>query len=335
MARSESIRILERGPFDCPDCRTETDGELQEVVVRTTFLGIPLGAVGEPTRRVRCRRCGGDFPPAAFERRPPAAAPSRPRLRPPADAAPIAAMPRRELDAAARPLPSASADAYAFGDRVLGQWDYFWYPGTIGARDPRGIKVVFDDGDEGIFGPERVMPLDIRAGERVYARWQGGTNYFPGRIESIEGDDIRIRYDDGRSEKTTIRVVRVLRGDLDHPWRRGDRVFAFWPPSKLLYFPGVIRNISEEIFCEIAFDDGDRGVATPDQLFPIDLREGDLIFFRSGQGFEAADLEEIQGERLTLRALNTRQVHKANLRTIAIMHPNVADEFRRQQRGQS
>lgn len=335
MARKESIRTLRRGVFECPECRTETDYDLQEVVVRTTFLGIPFGSA-EPFRRVLCRRCDTLFPESVLQ----ANRPSKPA--PPINespAVPLAPIVVRGISSnghrnghhpATAAVPTGN---YSFGDRVLARWDYFWYPGVIGARDARGIKVTFDDGDEGVFPPHLVMPFDLREGDRVFARWKGGANYTPGRITRMSDDNITIRYDDGRTEETNVRVVRVIRGHEDNPWRVGDRVFAFWPPSQFLFFPATISGIQEEVLLQIAYDDGDQGVCTPDQVMPIQLQPGDLIFVRTRtSGMQPGDLEEVQGNTLLVHVWETGRTEKAKLGTIATMPANFAAEFRKAQR---
>ncbi|MFO0865280.1 MAG: DUF4537 domain-containing protein [Gemmataceae bacterium] len=222
---------------------------------------------------------------------------------------------------------------FRFGDRVLGRWDYFWYPGTVGSRDPHGIKVNFDDGDEGVFPPHLVIPFDLRVGDRVFARWNSGTEYAPGYITRFSGDELTIEYDDGRREETTVRVVRVIRGEEENPWREGDRVFAFWPPSQLLFFPGTISDIREDVFFEIAYDDGDRGICTPDQVMPIHLSHGDLVFVRTrAAGMQPGDLEDQHGDTLMVRVWKTNRVEKAKLGTVATMPPHLAAAFRKAQR---
>lgn len=102
------------------------------------------------------------------------------------------------------------------GDRVLGQWEPEWfYPGVVVEATGEGFVVQFDDGDRATLNPDQVRSLSIQVGERVYGRWQGGGQYYPGRVSGVNGNAINIDYDDGDKEGTTISMVRINRADLD------------------------------------------------------------------------------------------------------------------------
>jgi hypothetical protein len=55
-----------------------------------------------------------------------------------------------------------------------------------------------------------VRALDLREGDKVFARWQKGPYYYPGVIAEKHHDKIHVHYEDGEKEWTTISVVRVL-----------------------------------------------------------------------------------------------------------------------------
>jgi hypothetical protein len=119
----------------------------------------------------------------------------------------------------------------------------------------------------------------------------------------MNGDKIHIHYDDGEREHTTIRVVRVLRGPADHPWREGDRVLALWPPEPFLY-PAVIKRIEDEALMHVDYDDGDRAVLTPDVIFPIELRAGQPVFARRNRRvkqYHPGVITQVSGEELHVR----------------------------------
>ena len=85
--------------------------------------------------------------------------------------------------------------------------DLFRCPGRL----PDDLHVRFDDGDQSWVRPDQVAPLDLEVGDRVFARWQRGPAYRPGRITRMQGERIHVQYDDGAQEWTTIGLVRVLR----------------------------------------------------------------------------------------------------------------------------
>ncbi|MCC7493980.1 MAG: DUF4537 domain-containing protein [Fimbriimonadaceae bacterium] len=110
--------------------------------------------------------------------------------------------------------PGAPPADWVAGDRVLCQWshDLFWYPATVRQAAPGRVYVKFDDGDKEWTVPERVMPLDLEVGDRVYCRWQGGDEYYPGQVSLAEGSErIHVVYDDGDQEWTTVGFCRLTR----------------------------------------------------------------------------------------------------------------------------
>jgi hypothetical protein len=100
------------------------------------------------------------------------------------------------------------------GDRVLANWvpEPFFYPAWVTAVSQDGIiSVAYEDGETADVLPGQVVPLELRAGDRVFARWQLGPLYYPAVILDIRGDDLRVRYDDdGSEEQTKVRLLRVL-----------------------------------------------------------------------------------------------------------------------------
>jgi hypothetical protein len=100
------------------------------------------------------------------------------------------------------------------GDRVLANWvpEPFFYPARVTAVSADGfIAVAYEDGESADLVPGQVLPLELRRGDRVFARWQEGPHYYPAAILDIRGDDLRVRYDeDGSEEQTKVRLLRVL-----------------------------------------------------------------------------------------------------------------------------
>jgi hypothetical protein len=81
------------------------------------------------------------------------------------------------------------------------------------------VYVYFDDGNRGWAPKEQVRPLQIvRVGSRIQCRWQGGSNYYPGVITQMRGDQIFVQYDDGDSEWNTIGMIMVPSGLAPTAW---------------------------------------------------------------------------------------------------------------------
>ena len=67
---------------------------------------------------------------------------------------------------------------------------------TVGAG--MGIDhVLFDDNDQVQLTWDKIRPLDLEVGERVFCRVQAGPAYHPGEIVRQKGERLFIRYDDG------------------------------------------------------------------------------------------------------------------------------------------
>ena len=88
------------------------------------------------------------------------------------------------------------------------------------------------------------------AGDWVLARYRDGQYWFPGIIQSIQGDKTVVAYDDGDRETLDISRVRP------YTWSIGGRVECNFKGLGNWY-PGVIASLGGETI-EINYDDGDR-----------------------------------------------------------------------------
>jgi len=107
-------------------------------------------------------------------------------------------------------LFSGAVQAQAVGDRVTARWapDGFWYPGKIDFIDRRGIHIRFDDGDDAVVARNEVRRLSWRVGMRLECNWKSKGDYYPGRINSMQGERIDFAYDDGGQEQLTVSRCR-------------------------------------------------------------------------------------------------------------------------------
>ena len=98
------------------------------------------------------------------------------------------------------------------GDRVLAEWaDPFLYPAKItDVREGGFISVAYDDGDAADLVAIQIHALDLREGDSVFCKWRQGREYYPGRIAQIKGDEVRVDYDDGNNEWTTVSMMRLM-----------------------------------------------------------------------------------------------------------------------------
>jgi hypothetical protein len=95
------------------------------------------------------------------------------------------------------------------GDRVWAQdVDDFWYPAKITTLNDDQVRVQFLDGPERMLTPERVKAFAAKVGDAVHCRFKGGQQYFSGRVERVQGEEVEIAYDDGDRERTLLALIR-------------------------------------------------------------------------------------------------------------------------------
>ena len=100
---------------------------------------------------------------------------------------------------------ASSACAQTAGDWVLARYKggEHLYPGILKGTNGDRATVAYDDGDRETLSLSQVRPYTWAIGGRVECNYQGGGKWYPGRIASLSGTSIGIKYDDGDSERTT------------------------------------------------------------------------------------------------------------------------------------
>lgn len=111
-----------------------------------------------------------------------------------------------------RVLRGRIENPWKVGQRVLAQWppEPFFYPALVKEVDETSVFVHYEDGDQARLLPNLILPLDLREGDTVFARWQAGKLYYPARITRKNGDTLYLQYEDGKTETSSVRMVRVL-----------------------------------------------------------------------------------------------------------------------------
>src|SRR5262249_35901946 len=150
----------------------------------------------------------------------------------------------------------------------------YWYPGVIMGVNGDQYHVFFDDGNQTVTTADRLRPVRIGVGDRVWCRWKAGPTYFPGEITRKNGEVIHIHYDDEDEETTLLRLVRLERDDWlpEGPptaLEEGDRVLAVWYDQN--WYPGVVLSMNGKRL-HVLFDDGDQALVTPERAKPLALK---------------------------------------------------------------
>src|SRR4051812_11571402 len=105
---------------------------------------------------------------------------------------------------------SSRRASWRVGDRVLAPWEpTFLYAGTVSELAAGRVLVRFDDGDSGWVELALVRPLALTVGQRVMSRRRMGPHFFPGQLGEIDGENVRVEFDDGKEEETTVAALRI------------------------------------------------------------------------------------------------------------------------------
>jgi WD40 repeat protein len=107
--------------------------------------------------------------------------------------------------------PPIVARLRTVGERVWAPWPimgmFFLFSGSIRSLRDCDYLVEFDDGDWGWISLDLAIDFAVKPGTSVLARRATSDNFEPGIIHQIDGDRIRVGFEDGDSEK--IPAVRV------------------------------------------------------------------------------------------------------------------------------
>jgi hypothetical protein len=232
-----------------------------------------------------------------------------------------------------QPEPRAKALArksvVAIGERVFACWhDLFWYPGVVLGLSDDQYHVLLDDGNQALLAGDRLRSLDLQPGERLFCRYRGGPEFFPGEVATRDGEMVHVHYDDGDEETTSIRLVRLLRDEWFPPseatkLRPGDRIFGCWFDAH--WYPGVVLEVDGKRV-HVLFDDGDQAELTPDRLRPLTINVGDRVYcrFKGGPAFYPGEVTKKQGEVIHLH-YDDGEEETTSIRLVRLPSDSVAD----------
>lgn len=109
-------------------------------------------------------------------------------------------------------LTSSGVSAQQSGDWVLARWkgNQYWFPGVVESRVGDDVTIAYDDGTRETLPTRLVRAYDWRVGSRVQCQWQGGAEWYSGKISAMSSDGVTISvaYDDGDREETRTGACR-------------------------------------------------------------------------------------------------------------------------------
>jgi hypothetical protein len=87
-------------------------------------------------------------------------------------------------------------------------------------------------------------------GDWVLAQWRGGNDWYPGVVQSRDGNQVTILYDDGTRETRPANQVRP------YNWRVGSRVVCRFTNGQ--WYDATITAMAEDgLTISVLYDDGD------------------------------------------------------------------------------
>ena len=99
---------------------------------------------------------------------------------------------------------------FAESDRVLSwELDGYYYPADIVHINGDRIIVQLLNGRELMMTAELLFPFNLKIGDQVESRWQGGRDYLPCRILEIVGERVLLSFPNHPKQWSTIRLLRV------------------------------------------------------------------------------------------------------------------------------
>lgn len=119
----------------------------------------------------------------------------------------------------ASPTPSPKSrgrQAFKVGDRVLARWfDSYFYLGSVRELEGDRCQIDYDDGERAWVHQANVRRPDVAVGSQIFCRTTERPAYLPAVVEQQIGEKVRVRYDGGDEEWTTLSFVRVRRSVVD------------------------------------------------------------------------------------------------------------------------
>lgn len=166
---------------------------------------------------------------------------------------------------------------------LFGYWeaDGLWYPAKVEQRDGERIQLHWHDGTTNWVNATHVCRVVLEVGDRVGATWKNQGGYYPAVIDGLDRGLIRIKYDDGTIEDTTIGSIR-MNLDVGALKRVGCRVMAYWKADGNWY-PGSITAVKDELY-QVTYADGAQAWLPAHQVSTAIVAPGDPVGFKRKNG---------------------------------------------------
>jgi hypothetical protein len=170
---------------------------------------------------------------------------------------------------------------------------------------------------------------NLYKGQRVLCRWRGTAYAFPATVLELDGDRIRVRYDNGDTEETVRAAVEVpaTPDQPPHGWKPGDEVLVR-RGSSIYWHPGTVEEVGEADY-RVRLATGKVEQVRGDRLAPLDLRTDSEVQARPPEGklYYPAKVVRRDGDQLTIH-YDHGDEEPASLASIRVVREELVDRPR-------
>jgi hypothetical protein len=150
-----------------------------------------------------------------------------------------------------KPTPKPAPDdtikpqAWKAGDQVFVRWiDKFWYPAKVIRKTGGTYAVQYEfENIQTNISPKYIYGDNVSPWSIVEGNWKKRGKYYPGRIETRNGNTVTIKYDDGDEETASISQLRVAFKNLPKP-RKFYRLRVCNDQDEKVYFTITFATMS-------------------------------------------------------------------------------------------
>lgn len=199
-----------------------------------------------------------------------------------------------------------SAAAFAApkaGDRVFvhAAGDLYAYPATVLGPKEKKLEVLYDvGGKREVVAESALQPMAIGIGSRVYGNWQKRGAYYPGTVTLVTGEKVRIQYEDGDQEATSVSDLRIVAGKPEVACVVGEALFVAIDPTGIFYYPGTVLSVNDERIRVNVAGSAEEFTVPADRTRTLVLKKGDRVLGRwqNGPSYYPGRIRNIEKERV-------------------------------------
>jgi hypothetical protein len=117
--------------------------------------------------------------------------------------------------------PAQTAIVPEWNTQVIAKWGatHEWYPGVVQRTEGERHLVKFLDGDEQWTSGNNLLKDELAVRSRVYGNKYGRGSFYPAVLVHRDGNEIRLKYEDGTIEATSMRALGLFMINGSPGWK--------------------------------------------------------------------------------------------------------------------